>query len=82
MYKSICMQLTSTKNKTETKGCKRYSAVGIRLPENIREIVNKIAAEEKRSLPNVLVYIVDQYLSSTNGRLLRNIKIVDAGLKS
>ena len=54
----------------------RPSAIGIRPSPFTREILESLSQEERRTIPSLVVYIVDQYLSSTNGKLLKNIKIV------
>lgn len=56
----------------KTKRNSRKSAIGIRPPLEIRELLEKIASEEKRSVPNVVVYMVDQYTSISKGKLLSN----------
>lgn len=61
------------KNKTNTK---REAPIGIRFRPDLRKLIKKVAKEEGRSAPNVVVYIVDQYFSSTNGKLLKQTEIM------
>lgn len=52
------------------------------VPKGVRFLPSTISSVEKagkadgRNFSNTIVYIVHQYLSSTNGKLLKNIKIV------
>lgn len=44
-------------------------------PQTVQMLRN-IANDERRSMSGVIVYIVDQYLASTNGQLLKRAKVV------
>jgi hypothetical protein len=56
---------------------KRESPIGIRPNTELRSLIEKIAKDERRTTANVVVYIVDQYLSSTNGQLLKRAKVIE-----
>lgn len=49
---------------------------GLRAPVRLLNQLGQIAKSERRSVSNVVVYIVEQYLASTKGKLLKNVKVV------
>lgn len=55
----------------------RANPIAFRPPTKIREFIEHIAQDEGRSMANVVVNIVTQYLTDTNGKLLRHPKIVE-----
>lgn len=70
------VNLGSTMKNNSAKNKKRPNPMGLRVPPEFRETIEKIAHEEGRTLSNTVVYIVNQYLSSTNGKLLKHVKVV------
>lgn len=55
--------------KTSRKRNYQRSAIGIRPREEIRTLLEHRATEDKRTVANVCVYIIDKVLSITNGSL-------------
>lgn len=62
------------------KTLKTKSAIGIRPKPEFRKTLEQIAKTHRRSVASVVVYIVEEYLSSTNGQLLRPLSTIDAKL--
>lgn len=51
--------------------------IGWRPPDDMWDFILRISNEENRPLANVVGSIVIQYLSSTNGRLFKKVKVIE-----